>query len=89
VSALTFVVSGRVQGVSFRAWTEGVARSLGVTGWVRNRADGRVEGLAEGADEALATFVARLHEGPRAARVDQVVTEPAEPCGAASFQVRR
>jgi len=89
VNAVTFVVSGRVQGVWVRAWTEGVARTLGVTGWVANRADGRVEGYAEGSDEAVAAFLERLHTGPPAAKVDEVAFEAVPPEGATAFEVRR
>ena len=66
------VVRGRVQGVSFRAFTASVARRLGLAGWVRNRPDGSVEVLAEGAPSDLEALVSRLHEGPPLARVDAV-----------------
>ena len=88
MKALQFTVSGRVQGVWFRAWTEGVARRLGLTGWVRNLPDGRVEGFAEGPEGALETLLERLHEGPPAARVDAVQVEWTEPEGHTTFEVR-
>ena len=72
------LISGRVQGVCFRAATAERARELGVQGWVRNLADGRVEVLAAASDDtALATFREWLHEGPPAARVEQVRFEAA------------
>lgn len=66
------VVSGYVQGVAFRAATRHQARFLGLTGWVRNRADGTVEMLAEGERSRLQQLVDWCHEGPPAARVMRV-----------------
>ncbi|SDB49460.1 acylphosphatase [Desulfonatronum thiosulfatophilum] len=65
-------VSGRVQGVFFRAWTRNQARQLGLTGWVRNVSDGRVEVTAQGPDHVLKMFQRRLGEGPPMSRVDGV-----------------
>jgi len=70
-------IYGRVQGVWFRAWTAKTASTLEVTGWVRNRSDGSVEALFVGPSSAVETMIARCHEGPPAARVDDVVREPA------------
>lgn len=67
-----FVVSGRVQGVAFRAATLDEARRLGVTGWVRNLPNGDVEVLAAGDDEAVRALERWLWRGPRAARVKAV-----------------
>jgi acylphosphatase len=53
-----------VQGVGFRNFVEYEARAIGVTGWVRNLDDGRVEAYAMGTPEQLDTFAARLHQGP-------------------------
>ena len=69
-------VSGRVQGVGYRFALRDEAHRLGVKGWVRNRADGSVEALLQGDDEALAALVAWAKRGPRAARVDAVRDEP-------------
>jgi acylphosphatase len=69
------IVSGRVQGVSYRASTAMVARRLGLAGWVRNLDDGSVELEAEGPDEAVAKLVQWCHQGPPAARVTSVVVE--------------
>lgn len=66
------VIHGRVQGVNFRATTSQYARMLGVHGWVRNRADGTVETLAEGPTPLLHRFLDFLHEGPRSAIVEHV-----------------
>ncbi len=90
MSRLRFVVRGRVQGVVFRACTRDTAARLGVTGHVRNRADGAVEGEVQGRDDQVAEFVAWLHHGPSLARVDGVETEPLEEVGMEdAFSVRR
>ena len=73
-----FRVRGRVQGVGYRWFVARAARDLDLAGWVANRADGSVEIVARGADEALAAFAARLAEGPPAARVAGVDEFPAE-----------
>jgi acylphosphatase len=63
-------VAGRVQGVAYRFFAEKYAARLSVTGWVRNLEDGRVEILAEGSAEHIATFLERLREGPNLARIE-------------------
>ena len=70
--ARKYVIIGRVQGVGFRFYTENWARRLGLSGYVKNCADGSVEAYAIGGAAALGEFKARLTEGPRSARVDQV-----------------
>ncbi|MEO0107989.1 MAG: acylphosphatase [candidate division WOR-3 bacterium] len=65
-------VKGRVQGVFFRDFTQQRAAELGVRGWVRNLADGRVEVVAEGSQEAIQALLGALRCGPRAARVDEL-----------------
>lgn len=74
------VVRGRVQGVGFRYSTVERARQLGVTGWVRNRADGTVELVAQGTEAALDALASWCRHGPRAARVSAVerTDEPAD-----------
>ena len=71
-------VSGKVQGVWYRATTVEEARKLGLTGWVRNLLDGRVEIVAEGPRGSLERLIAWCHEGPPLAVVDEVkvVWEP-------------
>lgn len=88
MTAIRFYVSGRVQGVWFRGWTQRVAQDLGLAGWVRNLPDGRVEGWAEGDEAAVDTLVERLHQGPSAARVTEVSVEDAEPAGLTAFEIR-
>jgi len=70
--ARRFVINGRVQGVGFRWFTKDVAMREGVTGWVRNLPDGRVEALIEGDAEAIARVEQALHSGPPGARVQSV-----------------
>jgi Acylphosphatases len=68
-------ISGRVQGVFFRAETQRAAVGFNLTGWVRNMADGRVEALLEGKDENVDKMLTWCHIGPPAARVEEVLTE--------------
>lgn len=65
-------ITGRVQGVSYRYWTERNAAALGLDGWVRNRRDGAVEALFSGADEAVFEMLKRCWEGPAPALVEEV-----------------
>jgi acylphosphatase len=65
-------ITGRVQGVGYRAWLEGEAVARELSGWVRNRHDGSVEALVSGDAEEVGNFIARLSEGPPAARVSDV-----------------
>ena len=81
-------VTGRVQGVWYRGWTVDQARSLGLSGWVRNRRDGSVEILAEGSDEAIAELVRRCHDGPPAARVERVEVEESDEAAPEDFAGR-
>jgi acylphosphatase len=71
-------ITGRVQGVAFRASTVITARVLGLAGWVANRADGSVEAVAEGDEAGVAALIRWCHQGPPAARVDhiEVTDEP-------------
>jgi len=67
-------VSGRVQGVFFRADTRRAAADLNLTGWVSNMADGRVEAVFEGDDATVDKMIAWCKVGPPAAKVEKVVT---------------
>lgn len=78
-------VHGVVQGVGFRAWTIGRADALGLSGWVRNRADGSVDAHLEGGDDAVETMLGLLAGGPPAAVVDRVEVEDVDPLGVAGF----
>jgi acylphosphatase len=65
-------ITGGVQAVSYRAWTENTASALGLSGWVRNRRDGAVEALFSGTGDRVEEMLARCREGPPAAVVKQV-----------------
>jgi acylphosphatase len=83
------IITGRVQGVAYRASTVEEARRLGITGWVRNRTGGTVELEAEGQPAAITALLAWCAHGPPAARVAGVAVEDLEPIGAeSSFEVR-
>lgn len=88
MSAMRFLVSGRVQGVSFRASTRVVALRLGVCGRATNLADGRVEVLAEGEPAALAELERWLRHGPPMARVDALESESITQAGLRGFEIR-
>ena len=69
---VSVVVEGRVQGVGYRDWVVRTAQRSGLTGWVRNVRDGRVEILVSGDDEIVAKLIEGCHEGTPLARVDHV-----------------
>ncbi len=66
------LISGRVQGVCYRAWTQSNAQALGLSGWVRNRRDGAVEALFSGPARHVFEMVARCRQGPPSAFVEDV-----------------
>ena len=73
---LRVVVSGRVQGVWYRAWTEKTAKALGLHGWVRNRRDGSVEAVISGDAAAVEAMLAAFWDGPDLAQVTAVEQHP-------------
>ena len=79
-------VSGRVQGVGYRAWVQHQALRLELEGWVRNRRDGSVEAVFSGPEEAVARAIDACRRGPAGARVDAV---EAEEGGSALLDQRR
>jgi acylphosphatase len=87
--ARRLLVSGRVQGVGFRWFVVEAASVEGITGWVRNVADGSVEVMAEGEAEAMERFERQVRRGPAHARVDDVATDVLVPSGRfATFSAR-
>lgn len=70
-------VTGKVQGVFFRDTTRKTASKHGVTGWVRNLPDGRVEAVFDGPEDAVEAMIEFCHEGPPRARVEDVEVEEA------------
>jgi acylphosphatase len=83
--AARFLVSGRVQGVSFRAYTQARAQALGLRGHAHNLPDGRVEVVAEGDAAAIDALAEWLWRGSPASRVADVVREPAQPASRTRF----
>lgn len=75
MASIHLTITGRVQGVGYRAWLARTAARHSVAGWVRNRRDGSVEAVLCGDEEILAELVARCHEGSSSARVSRVETE--------------
>ncbi|WP_245846099.1 acylphosphatase [Longibacter salinarum] len=83
-------ITGRVQGVGFRHFTTTRAQRLGLTGWVRNEADGSVRLEAEGPKDDLNTLLDAVHDGPSSARVENVNADFNEAEGSfQGFRVRR
>lgn len=82
-------VTGRVQGVFFRASTKEKADQLGIKGFVRNEPDGSVYIEAEGDDESLKKFINWCHQGPPHAKVSQVLTKEKGVVNFSSFEIRR
>ncbi|KAI9873341.1 MAG: hypothetical protein M1830_000515 [Pleopsidium flavum] len=86
---ISFRVHGEVQGVNFRSFTEKKASSYGLTGWVTNTSNGKVEGEAQGDEESLQKFIKELNNGPSAAHVVKVEkTEQDVKEGEKSFEAK-
>jgi acylphosphatase len=87
VVAVRVTISGDVQGVFFRDTCARQARAAGVAGWVRNRADGRVEAWFEGSPQAVDKLVAWCRQGPAHARVSGLETAVQEPASLDAFRI--
>ncbi len=92
--AVTVRITGRVQGVAYRYWTQTQAKRLNISGWVRNMADGSVEALFAGSPGAIDAMINTCRDGPRMARVTDIATSPVAPvppegAGSAGFQIAR
>jgi len=81
-------ITGRVQGVGYRAWAIETAVQLGLRGWVRNRADGSVEALVIGKADAVTAMIEACRDGPFAARVGEVAAREAADDGSPDFRPR-
>ena len=87
---VSVVIQGRVQGVSYRVWTQAEARRLGLAGFVRNRDDGSVEALFSGTAAAVDALLTLCRSGPPGARVtDVAVDERAEHHASSGFEILR
>ncbi|MDQ2812530.1 MAG: acylphosphatase [Actinomycetota bacterium] len=82
------LISGRVQGVFFRDTCRRLAEQNGVSGWVRNLPDGRVEAVFEGPAEQVRRLVDWAHSGPRLADVKDIAVQAEPPQGLTAFQVK-
>lgn len=88
-AAKSYFVSGRVQGVGFRTYTQSSALKLGLVGWVRNLPDGRVEAFAVGALSAHSSFERALRKGPPTSTVVSVEVNESVPGEEKGFAIRR
>jgi len=87
--ARRYIISGRVQGVGFRYFTEAIAQREGVAGWVRNLPDRSVEVVAEGDADAVGRFERAVRHGPPGARVDRVDVDSTYPvAGETEFNIK-
>lgn len=82
-------IRGHVQGVGYRAWLRDQAEELALSGWVRNEADGSVQALLVGPENAVAALLERARTGPRGARVTAIETERATGEAAGGFHILR
>lgn len=87
-TTLRVVVSGRVQGVWYRAWTEKKAKELGLDGWVRNRRDGNVEAVISGPREVVETMLAAFWGGSDLSSVTGVEHQPHDETVESGFFVK-
>jgi acylphosphatase len=81
-------ITGRVQGVGYRAWTVDAAERLGLAGWVRNRRDGTVEAVFKGGEDAMVRILDECWRGPRGAKVANVVATSIADEDSNDFSVR-
>jgi acylphosphatase len=89
IKSVHVVISGVVQGVGFRYWTERNAKELGLNGWVRNRLDGSVEALFSGSSASVDEMLSRCRAGPRYADVEAVEIFKEEEPIAPGFEIIR
>ena len=83
------LVSGVVQGVGYRAWTQHEAGRRNLVGWVRNCDDGRVEATLQGSPDAVEAMLDAMRQGPAMARVDEIITQDTEALPTRNFEVTR
>jgi acylphosphatase len=89
VETVRIVVTGRVQGVGYRAWFQEEAEELELSGWVRNRTDGSVEALVHGDKNKIDDLIKAAHRGPTLSRVDKVTVEAAKYDGISGFRIEK
>lgn len=81
------LVSGRVQGVGYRAWTQHEASLRNLVGWVRNCDDGRVEAILHGPPDAVSAMLDAMRQGPAMARVDEIIIRDSDAPQTRSFNL--
>ena len=81
-------ITGRVQGVGYRAWMMRRAGQLGLRGWVRNRSEGSVEALVTGDEDRVAAMIEACRDGPFGARVSNVAVSDAADDGSVGFTAK-
>jgi len=81
-------IYGRVQGVFFRQWAVNQARPLGISGWIRNCADGSVEAHLSGEETSVTKMIDAMREGPSQAHVEGLTVDAVEPEEISGFSVR-
>jgi acylphosphatase len=82
------LIGGRVQGVFYRRWTKNNAEKLGLSGWVRNLSDGRVEAAFEGAKNQVEEMVTRCRKGPKTSDVQAVEVQWKTPEDISGFEIK-
>lgn len=87
VTTIQVAITGRVQGVGYRAWTRWKAETLGLSGWVRNRRTGEVEAVFSGPADAVDAMLAACREGPSGSRVTAIETLGHPPAVTGPFEV--
>ena len=87
--AVAAKITGQVQGVAYRAWTQTMARRLALRGWVRNLADGSVAALVIGPEEAVEALIAAMRRGPPDAEVEDLTVTEARDDGSDGFRILR
>jgi acylphosphatase len=88
INATLVSITGRVQGVGYRAWAVRQAQKRGLRGWVRNRLDGSVEVMIIGDEPEIADMIAACRKGPSLAQVETVAPRPAQDDGSIGFTDR-
>jgi acylphosphatase len=86
MSARYLIIAGRVQGVGYREWMVAQAQALGLSGWVRNHANGTVEAVIDGEEPAVEELLRACRRGPRLAVVREITEELAEPVQESGFR---
>ena len=81
IQYIKIIITGIVQGVSFRSFTKNAADNLNISGWVKNLPDGSVEALAIGAKKDIEKFISELKTGPPTSRVDNIEIQEQRPAG--------